>query len=142
MQADNLIREIFEKHQTVAVYGMSRNPAKPAHHVPRYLLSKGYHIIPINPAALEIAGLKSYPGLPEIHEPIDILEVFRPSAQVSRIITQALARKKHKGDIAVIWLQKGITDEDARKAAEKDGTLFVQDRCMMTEFQRFFPERQ
>ena len=126
----------------LAVYGMSRNPKKPAHYVPRRLLSKGYNIIPINPAAPEIAGLKSYPDLSEIQETIDILEVFRPSDQVSGVMEEALERKKGRGDIAVIWLQEGIMDEGARKAAEKAGILFVQDRCMMTEFERIFPERQ
>ena len=142
MEDDIRIRGILEKFGTVAVYGMSRNPRKPAHYVPRCLLSKGYHIIPINPAAPEIAGLKSYLDLSQIRETIDILEVFRPSDQVSGIMKQALERKKRKGDIAVIWLQKGIRDEEARKAAEKADILFVQDRCMMTEFERFFPERQ
>ena len=141
MTKDELIREIFQRYRNVAVYGMSRDPGEPAHSVPAYLLSKGYNVIPVNPYADEIIGRKSYPDLKEIEERIDIVEVFRPSADVVDVVKQALARKKERGDIAVIWLQEGIENEEARELAEEMGIVFIQDRCMYKEFRRLFPER-
>ncbi|MCH7761845.1 CoA-binding protein [candidate division TA06 bacterium] len=105
MITDNLIREIFEKYRTIAVYGMSRFEHKPSHRVPAYLLSKGFKIIPVNPFTNQILGRKSYPNLKDIEDKIDILEGFRPSDQVLGIVQEDLERKKERGDIAVIWLQ-------------------------------------
>jgi predicted CoA-binding protein len=142
MITDERIREVYQKYRTIAVYGMSENPKKPAHSVPSYLLSKGYNIIPVNPYADEIVGRKSYPNLKDIEEKIDIVEVFRPSDQVVDVVKEALVRKKERGDIAVIWLQEGIQNEEARRLAEEAGIVFVQDRCMRKEFRRLFPERE
>jgi predicted CoA-binding protein len=109
--------------------------------VPAYLLSKGYDIIPVNPYVDKIVGRKSYPNLKDIQEKIDIIEVFRPSDRVLDVVKEALVRKEERGDIAVIWLQEGIQNEEARKLAEEAGIVFVQDRCMYKEFKRLFPER-
>jgi predicted CoA-binding protein len=137
----NQIRKIFEDYRTIAVYGMSKNPEKPAHSVPAYLSSKGYTIIPINPGADKIIGQKSYPNLNDVQEKIDVLEVFRPSDQALDVVKEAVARRRQKGDIAVIWLQEGIQNEEARKVALEAGIIFIQDKCMLKEFKRIFPER-
>jgi predicted CoA-binding protein len=136
MIRDEDIKNIFKKYHTIAVYGMSKSEGKAAHYVPAFLLGKGYVIIPVNPAAGEIINLKCYTGLKDIAEQIDILQVFRPSAQVPGVVREALDRKKVRGDIEVIWLQDGIYNEEARKLAEQAGILFIQDRCMMKEFKR------
>ncbi|MFQ6093601.1 MAG: CoA-binding protein [bacterium] len=140
MTTDELIREIFERHRTVAVYGMSTNVCKPAHSVPAYLLSKGYNIIPINPYADVIGGRKCHPNLRDIQERIDILEIFRPSDQVLDVVKEALQRKKERGDVAVIWLQEGIQNDEAKKLAQEANLTFVQNRCMRREHRRLFPE--
>ena len=140
MIRDEDIKDIFKKYRTIAVYGMSKNEEKAAHYVPSFLLGKGYAIIPVNPTADEIINLKCYAGLKDIAERIDILQVFRPSAQVPDVVKEALDRKKARGDIEVIWLQDGIYNEDARKLAEQAGIIFIQDRCMMKEFKRLSPK--
>jgi predicted CoA-binding protein len=139
MTDDGRIREVFERYRTVAVYGMSKDPNKPAHYVPAHLLSEGYNVIPVNPSAAAIIGLKSYPGLQDIPERIEILNVFRPSDQVEGIVREALERRSKKGDIDVIWLQEGIMDDGAGKLAEEAGIVFFQDLCMSVEFRRLFP---
>ncbi len=126
--------EIFETYTSVAVFGMSTNPAKPAHYVPAFMIEKGYDVIPINPAAEEIAGRKAYKTISEIPEKIDILNVFRPSEQCLAIVEEAVNRKRLKGDIQLIWLQEGIINEDARKLAEDNGIDFIQNHCMMKEY--------
>ena len=141
MITDEILRQVFEKYKTIAVYGMSRFPEKPAQWVPAYLLSKGYSIIPINPFTEGILGRKSYPDLKDIPERIEILEVFRSSYSEFEIVKMALSRKKERGDIDVIWFQEGIENNDSRGLAEEAGITFIQDRCMVSEHKRLFPER-
>jgi len=128
-------KEIFDNYKTIAVYGMSTNEAKPSHHVPAFLLEQGYNIIPVNPVADEIAGQKVYKNLFDIPEQIDVLNVFRPSAQALEVVQEAVERKKIKGDIKLIWLQEGIINDEAKKLAEENGIEFIQDKCMYKEYQ-------
>lgn len=130
------IKKIFSENKTIAVYGMSKNPSKPSHTVPMFLLEQGYNIIPINPTIDEISGLKCYKNLSEIPDKIDILNVFRPSEQALDVVKEAIERKKKIGDIKIIWLQEGIINEDAKKLSETNGIEFVQDKCMYKEFFR------
>lgn len=127
------IKEIFSKFNTIAVYGMSTNPAKPANEVPAYLQTNGYKIIPINPVAEEINGNKAYKTLDEVPVKIDILNVFRPSEEALKVVKEAVKRKKERNDIDVIWLQLGIHDEEAKKLAEENGFVYVEDKCMLIE---------
>jgi hypothetical protein len=130
------IKEIFENHKNIAVYGMSANPQKPAYTVPEFLASKGYEILPINPTANEILGKKVYKTLAEVDEEIDILEVFRPSQETVQVVKEAIERKKNRGDIKVIWLQQDIYNDEAKSLAEANGFEFVQDKCMYVEYLR------
>ena len=141
-ETDELIHKVFETCRTVAVYGMSQNPEKPAHYVPLFLLSKGYIIIPINPHSDQIIRRRCYAHLGDVQEGIDILEVFRPSEQVPGIMREAAARRREKGDISVVWLQVGIQNPEAQRIAEDAGIVCIQDRCMQKEFKKVFPERR
>jgi uncharacterized protein len=140
MSPDYLVREILENNKIVAVYGMSTNPDKPAHYVPVFLQKHGYTIIPINPTVSEVAGLQSYPNLMAAPEPIEILDIFRPSAAALEVIKEAIARHQARGDIGVIWLQKGIVNDEARELAEEAGITFVQDKCMKEQYEQLFTE--
>ncbi len=130
--SDEQIREIY-KLKTVAVVGMSKNPEKAAHYVPKYLVDKGYNVIPINPTADEILGKKCYHGLAEVPVQIDIVDVFRPSDQVPSVIEEAIKIKPR-----VIWLQEGIHNPEAESIAKKAGIDVVFNRCMLAEHQRLF----
>lgn len=138
MENNALIPEVLKKYRTIAVYGMSTNPEKAAHRVPAFLASKGYTVIPVNPGADMILERRCYHSLQEVEERIDIVEVFRPSAEAGAVVQEALARKKEWGDVAVIWLQEGIQNEAAKTLAEKNGIIFIQDRCMLKEYNRVF----
>lgn len=140
MLSDSQVREIYKHSETIAVYGMSRDPAKPAQFVPAMLKDKGFTIIPINPAAQEILGLKSFPTLDSIPDKIDVLDVFRPSAEAYDVVRQAVERHKDKGDIRVIWLQEGIENDEAKALAEQAGIIFIQNHCMRKEYLRLFPK--
>jgi len=135
MAARDRIRSILEKTRTIAVYGMSKDSAKTAYWVPEYLAKKGYDIIPVNPTAEVILKRKSYPDLKSVPKRIDVVQVFRRSEEALEPVREAVARRKERGDVDVVWLQQGIRNEEARRLAEENGILFVQDRCMMHGYQ-------
>jgi len=129
---DEEIKQIFSL-KNVAVIGMSKHQEKAAHFVPKYLSQNGYNIMPVNPTADEILDKKCYPSVEDIPEPIDIVDVFRPSDQVLPVVQQAI-KKKPK----VIWLQEGIHNAEAEELARKEGIKVVFNRCMLAEHQRLF----
>ncbi len=128
---DDELRSILD-YETVAVVGCSSTPGKPAYDIPRYLDRQGYDVIPVNPFADELLDKTTYDSLSEVPDEIDIVDVFRPSEEVSDIVDEALERD----DVKVIWLQLGIHDDAAVTRAEKAGRKVVEDRCMKPEHQR------
>ncbi len=137
MTEEEKIRQIFS-FKNIAVVGMSDNPEKPSNRVPAYLMKQGYKIIPVNPTKNEIMGLKSYKSLLDIEDEVDVVDVFRRPEQVLEVVKDAIERKKKRGDIKAIWLQEGIINDEAKKLAEENGLLFVQDKCMFREHLRIF----
>ena len=129
---DMQIKKFYEL-KNIAVVGMSKNPEKAAHYVPKYLAERGYNIIPVNPTADEILGKKCYHELSEIPDNIDIVDIFRPSEQVLLVISEAIKLKPK-----VIWLQEGIHNLEAESLAQKAGIDVVFNRCMLAEHQRLF----
>lgn len=129
---DEQIKKIYE-FKNIAVVGMSKNPEKAAHYVPKYLAEKGYEVIPVNPSADEILGKKCYPNLSAIPSRVDIVDIFRPSEQVMPVIEEAIKLKP-----SVIWLQEGIHNPEAELMAKKAGIDVVFNRCMLAEHQRLF----
>ena len=128
--SDDQIREILSLNK-VAVIGMSQNPSKAAHYVPRYLSENGYDVVPVNPSSDEILGKKCYDSVSDIDEQIDIVDIFRPSDQVLPFVQEAI-KKKPK----VIWLQEGIHNLEAEELAKNNGIKVVFNRCMLAEHQR------
>jgi predicted CoA-binding protein len=142
---DNNFREILTKYKTVAVVGLSKDPSKDSHRVAEYLKNHGFHIIPVNPSAEEILGEKCYKSLldipAEIQKTIEIVDIFRPSAEVLPIVEQAVQLKKLHGMPYVVWMQLGIINEQAAELARKAGLTVVMDRCMMQEHKRLFGQQ-
>ena len=128
---DDQLREILA-HDRIAVVGCSTTPGKAAHDIPHYLDRQGYDVVPVNPYAEEIFGKTAYDSLSEVPGEVDIVDVFRPSEEVSGIVDEALDRD----DVEVIWLQLGIHDDAAVARAEAAGKQVVQDRCMKPTHQR------
>jgi predicted CoA-binding protein len=117
--------------RTVAVIGMSKHSSKAAHYVPKYLIDSGYDVTPVNPTADKILDIDCYDSISEINGPVDIIDIFRPSDQISSIIRDCI-KKKPK----VIWLQEGIHDFESEELARKAGIIVVFNRCMLAEHQR------
>ena len=116
----------------IAVVGCSSTPGKDAHEIPRYMQERGYTIVPVNPYADEVLGRDAYDSLEDVDEEIDVVDVFRPSEEVSGIVDEALARD----DVEVVWTQLGIRDDDAAERAREAGKQVVQDRCLKVEHRR------
>jgi hypothetical protein len=121
-------RKVLEDFDTVAVVGLSTNHDKAAYAVPAFLQQAGFRVIPVHPTASEILGEKAYPSLADIPEPVDIVDVFRPAAEAP-----AIARAAVGIGAKAVWLQLGITSDEARRIAEEAGLRFVQNRCMGKE---------
>lgn len=130
---EQTLRRIFTQSKTIAVVGLSKDPSKDAHTVPKYLQDHGFRILPVNPTADSILGEKAYKSLADVREPYDIVEIFRPSPDVPPIVDAAI-----RGPAKVIWMQVGIENGPAAKKAEAAGKIVIQDACMRTVHQRLF----
>ncbi|AWR95676.1 CoA-binding protein [Acidianus brierleyi] len=133
---ENEILNVLKGYKNIATIGFSKDPSKPSHQVPKFLISKGYNVIPVNPTVNEILGRKSYKSILDVPEKIEVVEVFRPSSEVPKIVDEVLERVKQKGDVKVIWLQEGIRNDEAAEKARKAGLIVIQDRCMYKEYMK------
>jgi len=131
--SDNEIREMYT-FKNIAVVGMSRDPVKAAHFVPKYMIEKGYNIIPVNPLANEILGRRTYSKVSDIKSQVDIVDVFRPSEDVYSVVEDSVK----KPSVKVIWLQEGIHNAEAEKMALDNKIDVVFNRCIMAEHMRLF----
>lgn len=131
--SDNEIRKMYN-FKNIAVVGMSRDPVKAAHFVPKYMIERGYNIIPVNPSANEILGKRTYAKVSNIKSQVDMIDVFRPSEDVYSVVEDSVK----KPGLKVIWLQEGIHNAEAEKMALDNKINVVFNRCIMAEHMRLF----
>lgn len=124
---DNAER-ILREFRTIAVVGLSRDPSKAAHAIPARMQRAGFRVIPVNPFVDSVLGEKSYASLLDVPFSVEVVLVFRPSEDAAAVAKDAVAI-----GAKALWLQQGITSEEARKLAEAAGMLYVEDRCMGVE---------
>ncbi|MGV8939198.1 MAG: CoA-binding protein [Allorhizobium sp.] len=135
-QYDNsYISAILGDTKTIALVGASPNPARPSNSVMRFLLSKGYHVIPVNPgqAGKEILGQTVFATLADIKEPIDMIDVFRAAEYLPAVVDEALSLDPLP---KVIWGQLSVRDDKAAEKAETHGLKVVMNRCPAIEYPR------
>jgi predicted CoA-binding protein len=125
-EAADAADRILASARTIAVVGLSPNPRRPSHGVARYLQRVGYRIIPVNPNVDEVLGERAYASLREVSDPIDVVDVFRRSEFVGPIVDDAIAMRAR-----AVWLQDGVSDEQAADRARAAGLDVVMDDCMM-----------
>jgi uncharacterized protein len=133
--SDEQIKAIYDL-KNIAIVGMSKNPERPSHFVPRYLIEHGYTVIPVNPTASTILERRSFQKVSDIEDKVDVVDVFRKSEDVYPVVQDVI----RKVGIRLIWLQEGIHNIKAEKLAIENGIDVVYNRCMMAEHVRLFPE--
>jgi predicted CoA-binding protein len=136
---DSYIRGILNTVKTIAMVGVSPKENRPSYFAFKYLLERGYRMIPVNPgqAGKELLGQKVYGKLADIPEPVDMVDVFRASPYAPGIVQEALALKPRP---AVIWMQLGVRNEAAAHLAEGQGLKVVMNRCPKIEYGRLSSE--
>ncbi len=125
-------KTILRRSKVIAVVGISRYPHKEAGRVPMQMQMAGYRIIPVNPYADLLLGEKVYRRLEDIREPVDLVNVFRPSAETPEVVRQAVAI-----GAKAVWLQLGISSDEARRIAQDAGLDYVENRCIAVEMVRY-----
>ena len=136
---DSYIRGILNTVKTIAMVGVSANTSRPSYFAFKYLLERGYRMIPVNPglAGQELLGRKAYARLADIPEPVDMVDIFRASQYAVGIVEEALALTPRP---QVIWMQLGIRNDEAAKLAEANGLKVVMNRCPKIEYGRLSSE--
>jgi len=127
------LRRVLRESRTIAVVGLSADWFRPSYFAAKYMQEHGYRISPVNPKYAEILGEKCYPDLASIPEPVDMVDVFRKSADALPIAEQAIAIGAKS-----LWLQIGVINEEAKQKAEAAGLTVVMDRCVKIEYARLF----
>jgi len=127
------LRRILKENHTIAIVGLSADWYRPSYFAAKYMQEHGFRIIPVNPKYTEILGEKCYPDLKSIPEKIDMVDVFRKSADCAPIAKEAVAI-----GAKVLWLQIGVENDEAKAIADSSGLEFVQNRCVKIEYARLF----
>src|SRR5580693_2726768 len=136
---DSYIRGILNTVKTIAMVGISPKDVRPSYFAFKYLLERGYRMVPVNPGQVggDILGQPVYAKLAEIPEPIDMVDVFRAPQYALAVVEEALALKPRP---QVIWMQLGIRNADAARLGEANGLKVVMDRCPKIEYGRLSSE--
>ena len=129
------IKNILSKYKSIAMVGVSKDPKKTSTIVMKYMQNYGYKVYPINPSAKgqKILGEEVFEKITDIKEPVEIVDVFRPSKEAFPIAEDTV-----KIGAKVLWLQLGIRDENAKKLMEKNNIDYVENKCTKMEYQKFF----
>jgi predicted CoA-binding protein len=127
MNEPEVIRALLES-KTIAVIGLSDDPAKPSHYVSAYMQRIGHRILPVNPALDQVLGEKSYASLSALPIKPDLVNVFRLPRFVPAIVDEMIALK-----LPALWLQRGIIHLEAAAKAEAHGIKVVMNHCLMIE---------
>jgi uncharacterized protein len=123
---------LLRRVKTIAVVGLSPNPARPSHGVARAMQGFGYTIIPVHPAAQEILGTKVYPALAAIPFAVDLVDVFRRAEHIDGIVNDCLELK-----LKNLWIQEDIVNEPAALRARSGGMWVVMDRCIYRDYTQY-----
>ena len=130
---DEDIKVLLKNSKNIAVVGISDKQERDSFRVAKYLVSKGYNVIPVNPSLESWQGIKSYPNLSSIpkNTRLDIVDIFRKSEAVGEIVEESIKVKPK-----AIWMQLGVINEEAGKKASDSGMTVVMDKCIMVEHRK------
>ncbi|OEH86128.1 CoA-binding protein [Desulfuribacillus stibiiarsenatis] len=127
---DSDMLKILNESKTIAVVGLSDVETRPSFKVSQYMQKHGYRIIPVNPRLDQVLGEKAVASLDEIQEQVDIVNIFRKSEDVLPFVEKAIAI-----GAKTVWLQMGISNQEAEELARNAGLQVVSDKCIKIEHQ-------
>ncbi|MBH1962255.1 MAG: CoA-binding protein [Rhodocyclales bacterium] len=127
------ITNLLTRTKVIAIVGLSPKPDRPSHEVAQFLLARGYDIIPVNPACVEILGRPCYPDLAAVPRAVDMVDVFRKSEDVLPIAQDAI-----RIGAKSLWLQLGVINPQATVLAEAAGLIAVENLCIKIEYMQRF----
>ena len=130
---DATLRPLLDRIRTIAVVGLSPQPARPSYRVAQAMQRYGYRIVPVRPLVDAVLGEQAYASLADIPFPVDLVDVFRAAEHVPAIVEQCLALH-----LPAIWIQEGIVHEAAARTAQAGGMTVVMDRCLLKDYVRLF----
>lgn len=131
INSSETIKKILEDCRTIAVVGLSSNPARASNGVAGYMKRQGYKVIPVNPKEEQVFGEKSYATLADVPIKIDLVDVFRRSEEAGKVVDEAI-----EVGAKAVWLQEGVIDHAAAQRALDAGLLVVMDRCWLKDHVR------
>ena len=132
---DASLRTLFNRIQTIAVVGLSPQPARPSYRVAQAMQRYGFRIVPVRPLVDSVLGETAYADLADIPFQVDLVDVFRAAEHLPAIVEQCLALH-----LPSIWIQEGIVHDDAAHRAQTGGMTVVMDRCLLKEYVRLKTE--
>jgi predicted CoA-binding protein len=135
MTDSDFLRWVLREYKTVAMVGLSSNESRPSNVVAKYLLDRGFTIIPVNPKNEAILGLKCYPDLGSIPVTVDIVDLFLRSDRVEPFVDSAI-----QIGAKLVWMQLGVVNENAAQRARNAGLEVIMDLCPKIEYARLFGE--
>ena len=129
------IKEILHKYKNIALVGASKDLTKTSSIVMKYLQDNGFNVYPVNPSMKgeKILGEEVFGNITEINNPVEIIDVFRPSNEVIEIAKDAV-----KINAKVLWLQLDIKSEKAKKIVEANNIMYIENKCTKIEFEKYF----
>jgi uncharacterized protein len=138
---DEYVAGILRAARTIAMVGASATTNRPSYFAMKYLIAKGYRVVPVNPGLVgqEILGQRVYASLAEVPPLVDIVDIFRSSEAALEIAREAIRLKDHLG-IKVVWMQLGVRNATAAAEAEAAGLKVVMNRCPKIEYGRLSGE--
>jgi uncharacterized protein len=139
--SDDYIADILSSARAFAFVGASANTSRPSYFAMKYLIGKGYAVIPVNPglAGQKILGQTAYAALADVPGPVDVVDIFRNSEAALEVARETIALKDKLG-LKVLWLQLGVRNDEAAKLAEAAGLKVVMNRCPKIEYGRLSGE--
>ena len=123
---------LLKRVKTIAVVGLSPNPARPSYGVSKAMQGFGYTIIPVHPAAKEILGARTYPTLSDIPVAVDLVNVFRRPEHIDEVVDECL-----RLGLKNVWIQEDIVNEPAALRAQAGGMTVVMNRCIYRDYRQY-----
>jgi predicted CoA-binding protein len=138
IESDDELRDLLARTRTIAVVGIKAGAEDEAFRVPAYLQGQGYRIVPVSPKLDRVLGEAALASLRDVHEPIDLVDVFRAPRHIPSLVDEILAMSSRP---RAVWLQLGIRHDEAASRLEQAGIAVVQDRCILVEHRRLLGAR-